>query len=73
MTDEHPGENQNHDAERNMAEAPATGDARVDGAVAGLSRLPGRPVDEHVAVLEEAYGQLRDILDDLDPSGPGQQ
>jgi hypothetical protein len=72
MTDEHPDENQNHDAERTVAEAPATGDARVDDAVAGLSRLPGRPVEEHVAVLEEAYGRLRDILDDLDPSRPEQ-
>jgi hypothetical protein len=72
MTDEHPDENQNLDAERTVAEAPATGDARVDDAVAGLSRLPGRPVEEHVALLEEAYGQLRDILDDLDPSGPEQ-
>ena len=53
-----------------MAEAPATGDARVDDAVAGLSQLKGRPAEEHVAVLEEVHGRLRDILDDL---GPGQQ
>ncbi len=66
MTDEHPDENQNHDAERIMAEAPATGDARVDDAVAGLSQLRGRPAEEHVAVLEEVHGRLRDILDDLD-------
>jgi hypothetical protein len=66
MTDEHPDENQNHDAERIVAEAPATGDARVDDAVAGLSRLRGRPAEEHVAVLEEVHGRLRDILDDLD-------
>jgi hypothetical protein len=39
----------------------------VDDAIAGLSRLPGRPAEEHVAVLEEAYGRLRDILEDLDP------
>ena len=42
-----------------------TGDERVDDAVAGLSRLPGRPVDEHVAVLEEVHGRLRDILGEL--------
>jgi hypothetical protein len=72
MTDEHPGENQNHDAERIVAEAPATGDPRVDDAVAGLSRLQDRPAEEHVAVLEEVHGRLRDILDDLDhPSSPG--
>jgi hypothetical protein len=67
MTDEHPDENQNLDAERIVAEAPATGDARVDDAVAGLSRLRGRPAEEHVAVLEEVHGRLRDILDDLGP------
>ena len=71
MTDEHPDENQNLDAERIVAEAPATGDVRVDDAVAGLSRLAGRPAEEHVAVLEEVHGRLRDILDDLDPSNPG--
>ena len=75
MTEEHPDkgsgyENQNLDAERSVAEAPVTGDARVDDAIAGLSRLPGRPAQEHVAILEEAYGRLRDILDDLDPSSP---
>jgi hypothetical protein len=72
MTDELPDENQNLDAERNVAQAPPTGDERVDDAVAGLSRLPGRPAEEHVAVLEEAYGRLRDILDDVDPTDPGQ-
>jgi hypothetical protein len=44
---------------------PRTGDDRVDAAVAGLSRLPGTPADEHVAVLEEVHGQLRDILGEL--------
>jgi len=62
---------QDLDAERTVAEAPATGDARVDDAVAGLSRLRGRSAEEHVAVLEEVHGRLRDILDDLGPSGPG--
>ena len=67
MTDEHPDENQNLDAERTLAQAPPTGDTRVDDAVAGLSRLHGRPAREHVAVLEEVHEQLRDILDDLGP------
>jgi len=49
-----------------------TGDERVDDAVAGLSRLPGRPVDEHVAVLEEVHGRLRDILGELN-EGPADQ
>jgi len=63
-------EEQNLEAERAVAEAPVTGDARVDDAIAGLSRLPGRPAEEHVAILEEAYGRLRDILDDLGPGQP---
>jgi hypothetical protein len=51
---------------------PPTGDSRVDEAVAGLNRLPGRPADEHVAVLEEVHGRLRDILGELnDDSGQG--
>ncbi len=44
---------------------PATGDDRVDATMVGLRRLASTPVDEHVAVLEEAYGQLRDILGEL--------
>jgi len=65
--------------EENMLESPPggpgeieTGDERVDDAVAGLSRLPGRPVDEHVAVLEEVHGRLRDILGELN-EGPADQ
>jgi hypothetical protein len=48
------------------SDLPPTGDDRVDAAAAGLSRLRGLPVDEHVAVLEETYGRLRDILGELD-------
>lgn len=66
MTDEHPGENQNLDAERAVARAPATGDERVDDAVAGLSGVRGQPAEEHVAILEQVHGRLRDILDELD-------
>jgi hypothetical protein len=58
---------QNLDTERIVVDAPATGDARVDDAVAGLSQLPARPAEEHVAILEEVHGRLRDILDDLGP------
>ena len=60
-------ENQNLDTERIVDQAPATGNERVDDAIAGLNRLPGRPAEEHVAVLEEVHGRLRDILDDLGP------
>jgi len=45
--------------------APPTGDARVDDAIAALSRLDGRPPDEQVAILEEVHGRLRDILGEL--------
>ena len=75
-------EGQDLDPERTAGRAPAdadtpplagglppTGDDRVDQAVAGLSRLPGRPADEHVAVLEEVHGRLRDILGELN-EGP---
>jgi hypothetical protein len=49
---------------------PPTGDDRVDAAVGGLGRLAGRPVDEHVAVLEEVHGRLRDILGELNEGSP---
>ena len=52
-------------AERALADVPLTGDTRVDAAIAGLSRLAGTPPQEHVAVLEEAHGRLRDILGEL--------
>jgi hypothetical protein len=60
------------DAELAAAGPPPTGDDRVDAVVAGLSRLHGRPADEHVAVLEEVHGRLRDILGELadDPRPP---
>ncbi len=64
--DQDPGqEDQDLAAERPLADPPSTGDARVDAAVAGLSRLPGTPVEDHVAILEEVHGQLRDILGEL--------
>ncbi len=59
--------------ERAVVSFPPTGDDRVDEAVAGISRLPGRPADEHVAVLEEVHGRLRDILGELsDDAAQGQ-
>jgi len=79
MSDEHPdqGEDQNPDTERPVADAAPTGDTRVDNAAAGLGRPCSRPVDEHVAILEEVHGQLRDILGELEetpesPQEPGQ-
>ncbi len=55
---------------RPAAELPPTGDDRVDAAVAGLGRLPGTPAEEHVAVLEEVHGRLRDILGELNEGAP---
>jgi hypothetical protein len=49
---------------------PPTGDDRVDSAVAGLSRLAGAPAEEHVAVLEEVHGRLRDILGEVNEGTP---
>lgn len=49
---------------------PPTGDDRVDAALAGLGRLRGAPPDDHVAVLEEVHGQLRDILGELSEGAP---
>jgi len=53
------------DAEQALADLPLTGDARVDAAIAGLSRLAGTQPQDHVAVLEEVHGRLRDILGEL--------
>ena len=52
-------------AGRDAAGSPPTGDDRVDAAVAGLSRLPGRSAEDRVAILEEVHGRLRDILGEL--------
>lgn len=41
---------------------PATGDRRVDEAVAKLASLADRPADEHPEVLGEVYQNLSDIL-----------
>jgi len=49
---------------------PPTGDDRVDQAVAGMRRLAGAPAEEHVAVLEEVHGRLRDILGELNEGSP---
>ena len=60
-------------AERPVVSLPPTGDRRVDEVVAGLARLPGRPAGEHVSVLEEVHGRLRDILGELnDDAAKGQ-
>jgi hypothetical protein len=69
--DQHePRENQDHYPER--ASVHVTGDDRVDDAVAPLGRLRALPPEEHVVVLEEMHGRLRDLLGELDGAdGPG--
>jgi len=44
----------------------ATGDERVDTAVAGLGQLSDVPVEEHPAVLEAVHERLGEILGELD-------
>ncbi|MEV0200710.1 hypothetical protein [Nonomuraea sp. NPDC050691] len=43
-----------------------TGDERVDAIVAGLGRLAGLPVSEHVAVFDEAFAGLEATLAAVD-------
>jgi hypothetical protein len=47
-------------------ERPATGEPRVDAALARLDELAARPVTEHRAVFEDVHRQLRDVLGELD-------
>ncbi|WP_203231328.1 hypothetical protein [Nocardioides caldifontis] len=42
--------------------APRTGHEQVDAALGSLEGLDELPVDEHVAVLEQAHASLRDAL-----------
>jgi len=59
---------------------PATGDTRVDEALANLDELTGLPVTEHPAVFEQVHRRLREVLGELDteessagsPARPGE-
>lgn len=44
-------------------DAPATGVAAVDDVLVAVRALDSRPVDEHVAVFEQAHDRLRRALD----------
>ena len=44
-------------------ETLAAGDAAVDEVLASVAALDDRPVDEHVAVFEQAHDRLRRALD----------
>jgi hypothetical protein len=41
-----------------------TGVADVDAVLESVEGLEGRPLEEHVAVFEDAHGRLRRALDD---------
>jgi hypothetical protein len=45
---------------------PATGEPRVDAALARLDELDGLPVTEHRTVFEDVHRRLRDVLGELD-------
>ena len=45
---------------------PASGEPRVDAALARLDELAGRPVTEHRAIFEDVHRRLRDVLGELD-------
>lgn len=44
-------------------DAPATGVAAVDEVLVSVQALDDRPVEEHVAVFEQAHERLRRALD----------
>lgn len=49
--------------ERAGSDGPSgTGDARVDEALTRLAELAGKPVHEHVAVVEDVHRSLQDAL-----------
>jgi hypothetical protein len=49
---------------------PATGEPRVDAALARLDELEGLPVSEHRAVFEDVHQRLTDVLGELDAGRP---
>jgi hypothetical protein len=49
-----------------LGQRPATGEPRVDAALARLDELAGRPVMEHRAIFEDVHRRLRDVLGELD-------
>jgi hypothetical protein len=50
---------------------PATGEPRVDAALARLDELTGSPVTEHRAIFEDVHRRLRDVLGELDTREQG--
>lgn len=55
-----------HEPTDDVADAPErvrTGEDRVDAVIASIEVLVDRPVDQHVAVFEQAHDELRRALD----------
>ena len=50
----------------------ATGELRVDAALARLDELAARPVTEHRPIFEDVHRRLRDVLGELDTRQPSQ-
>lgn len=65
MTDEHPEGPDPRQAGRPEA-APRTGVPDVDAVLDDVESLEDRPVDEHVAVYEQAHERLRRALEGTD-------
>jgi hypothetical protein len=60
-------------AEEPVAEEPAAGHPAVDEVLRSMERLDARPVDEHVAIFEQAHESLRRTLAEGDAGDrPGQ-
>lgn len=53
------------DPERTRLPVEATGDSRVDEAIAGLAALDELPLDDRPAALEAVHDRLREILGEL--------
>lgn len=51
---------------------PATGEARVDEALAWLDELPRLPVTEHPAAFEQVHRRLQEVLGELDTGPAGE-
>ena len=59
-----------HGRPEQAGKRPATGEPRVDAALARLDELEGLPVTEHRAVFEDVHRRLRDVLGELDTGQP---
>jgi len=57
-------------AEETDGQRPATGEPRVDAALARLDELEELPVSGHRAVFEDVLRRLRDVLGELDTGQP---